>query len=391
MTGHCSFHDLSTLDAPARAALMRRSETDLSAFEDGARPIIQAVRDEGDAALYRFARTLDHAEVAPGGLKVTPAEFEAAFGMVAPEVIEAIRYAIGNIRTFHETQKPEPMWLKEIRPGAFAGDRWTPIQSVALYVPRGKGAFPSVTMMTSVPAVIAGVPNVAICTPPAPDGSVDAATLVAARLAGVETVYKVGGAQAVAAVAYGTETVMRALKIVGPGSPWVVAAKQLLSRVIDTGLPAGPSEAIIFADGTVDGRLAALDLLIEAEHGPDSSAYLVTHSRAVAEAARDALAGSLGGHDGAAGRVLARGADRAARRDRADRLARGQLSASSTTTRRSIWKSCRPSRSRISARSPRRPKSCSARTRRSRSRTSCSAPTRCCRPAAGRARSDRCR
>ena len=132
-----------------------------------------SVRDEGDAALYRFARTLDHAEVAPGGLKVTPAEFDAAFGMVAPEVIEAIRYAIGNIRNFHETQKPEPMWLKEIRPGAFAGDRWTPIQSVALYVPRGKGAFPSVTMMTSVPAVIAGVPNVAICTPPAPDGSVD--------------------------------------------------------------------------------------------------------------------------------------------------------------------------------------------------------------------------
>lgn len=291
MTGHCSFHDLATLDASARAALMRRSEADLSAFEDGARPIIQAVRDEGDAALLKFARTLDHADVAAGGLKGTPAEFAAAFGMVASEVIEAIRYAIGNIRNFHEAQRPEPMWLKEIRPGAFAGDRWTPIASVALYVPRGKGAFPSVTMMTSVPAIIAGVPNVAICTPPAPDGSVDAATLVAARLAGVETVYKVGGAQAVAAVAYGTETISRALKIVGPGSPWVVAAKQLLSRVIDTGLPAGPSEAIIFADGSVDGRLAALDLLIEAEHGPDSSAYLVTHSRAVAEAARDALPG----------------------------------------------------------------------------------------------------
>ncbi|RUX19318.1 histidinol dehydrogenase, partial [Mesorhizobium sp. M2A.F.Ca.ET.037.01.1.1] len=159
----------------------------------------------------------------------------------------------------------------------------------ALYVPRGKGAFPSVTMMTSVPAVIAGVPQIAIVTPPTADGSVDAATLVAARLAGVETVYKCGGAHAVAAVAYGTETVKPALKIVGPGSPWVVAAKSLLSSIIDTGLPAGPSEAIIFADDSVDGGLAALDLLIEAEHGPDSSAYLVTHSRKVADAALAAL------------------------------------------------------------------------------------------------------
>jgi histidinol dehydrogenase len=144
-------------------------------------------------------------------------------------------------------------------------------------------------MMTAVPAVVAGVPEIAIVTPPAPDGSVDAATLVAARLAGVETVYKVGGAQAVAAVAYGTETVGRALKIVGPGSPWVVAAKRLLAGVIDPGLPAGPSEALILADDTVHGGLAALDLLIEAEHGPDSSAYLVTHSRRVAEEAIAAL------------------------------------------------------------------------------------------------------
>ena len=175
--------------------------------------------------------------------------------------------------------------MKEIRPGAFAGDRYTPIRSVALYVPRGKGSFPSVTMMTSVPAVVAEVPELAIFTPPAPDGGVDAATLVAARLAGVDTVYKVGGAQAVAAAAYGTETVRPALKIVGPGSPWVVAAKRLLAGVIDPGLPAGPSEAIIFADETVHGGLAALDLLIEAEHGPDSSAWLVTHSPRVVEEA----------------------------------------------------------------------------------------------------------
>ncbi len=178
-----------------------------------------------------------------------------------------------------------------VRPGAFAGDRWTPIDSVALYVPRGKGAFPSVTMMTAVPAVVAGVPSVSIVTPPTPDGSVDAATLVAARLAGVETVYKCGGAQAVAAVAYGTETVRSAIKIVGPGSPLAGRGEAAALRW-DGYRPSGRSfEALIFADDSVDGALAALDLLIEAEHGPDSSAYLVTHSRRVAEEARAALPG----------------------------------------------------------------------------------------------------
>ncbi|ATU95694.1 histidinol dehydrogenase [Phyllobacterium zundukense] len=289
MSDICSYYELSSLDATARANLLKRSEADLSSFTEKVRPIIQAVREEGDAALVRFARDLDKADVTAANLKVSEQEFDEAFGKVEAEVIEAIKFGIGNIRSFHEEQKPEPMWLKEVRPGAYAGDRWTPISSVALYVPRGKGAFPSVTMMTSVPAVVAGVPHISIVTPPTPDGSVDAATLVAARLAGVDTVYKCGGAQAVAAVAYGTETVRPAIKIVGPGSPWVVAAKRLLADVIDTGLPAGPSEAIILADETIDGRLAALDLLIEAEHGPDSSAYLVTHSREVAEAARAAL------------------------------------------------------------------------------------------------------
>ncbi|RVB80441.1 MULTISPECIES: histidinol dehydrogenase [unclassified Mesorhizobium] len=284
-----SFHDLSQLDAAGRAALMRRSETDLSSFMEKAAPIIEAVRTEGDAALVRFARDLDKAGLDAARLKVSPAEFDAAFDMVDEDVVAAIRFGIDNVRHFHEEQKPEAMWLKEMRPGAYAGDRFTPIRSVALYVPRGKGAFPSVTMMTAVPAVVAGVPELAIVTPPAPDGSVDAATLVAARLAGVETIYKCGGAQAVAAVAYGTETIRPALKIVGPGSPWVVAAKRLLAGVIDPGLPAGPSEAIILADDSVHGGLAALDLLIEAEHGPDSSAYLVTHSRRVAEEALAAL------------------------------------------------------------------------------------------------------
>jgi histidinol dehydrogenase len=284
-----SFYDYASLSAEGRAALLKRSEADLSGVIEKVKPIIEAVRTEGDAALARFSRDLDRSSVSEDQIQVTPAEFDAAFKRVDAKVVEAIQFGIENIRSFHEEQKPETMWMKEIRPGAFAGDRFTPIQSVALYVPRGKGSFPSVTMMTSVPAVVAGVPNISIVTPPTPDGSVDAATLVAARLAGVETVYKVGGAQAVAAVAFGTKTIKPALKIVGPGSPWVVAAKRLLSGVLDTGLPAGPSEAVIFADETVHGGLAALDLLIEAEHGPDSSAYLVTHSRRVVDEALAAL------------------------------------------------------------------------------------------------------
>ncbi|TDE34367.1 histidinol dehydrogenase [Antarcticimicrobium sediminis] len=285
-----NFKRLKSLSREERKALTNRSEADLSFFLEKVAPILEAVRTEGDEALVRFGRTLDKAEgLTKAGLKVTQAEFDTAFALVDDAVIEAIRFGIANIRSFHEEQAPEPMWMKEVRPGAFAGDRFLPINSVALYVPRGKGSFPSVTMMTSVPGVVAKVPNLAIMTPPGPDGTVDAATLVAARIAGVETVYKVGGAQAVAAAAFGTETIRKAQKIVGPGSPWVVAAKRLLAGVIDPGLPAGPSEGMILADDTVSGRLAAMDLLIEAEHGPDSSAWLVTPSERVAQEAIDTL------------------------------------------------------------------------------------------------------
>jgi histidinol dehydrogenase len=248
--------------------------------------IVEAVRTEGDAAVARFGRDFDQADLAPDRLKATPEEFDAAERLVDAEVKDAIAFAVENIQRFHERQKPERMWLETIRPGVLAGDRYTPIPSVACYVPRGKGAFPSVMMMTTVPAVIAGVPDIAVMTPPTPAGGVDAASLVAARRAGVETVYKCGGAVAVAAAAFGTATIPRCMKIVGPGSPWLVAAKQQLAGRIDTGLPAGPSEAIVLADGTADPALAALDLLIESEHGDDSSAYLVTDSRALADAAR---------------------------------------------------------------------------------------------------------
>ncbi|MEM9813552.1 MAG: histidinol dehydrogenase, partial [Pseudomonadota bacterium] len=282
---------LADLDAEAARALLKRTESDLTPYLDGARPIVEAVAAEGDAALARYARELDRAPVAPDEIAATPADFDAAFEAVDPEMIEVLRFCIDNVRRFHEAQMPAEMWWKEMHPGVFAGEKIVPIERVAAYVPRGKGSFPSVVMMTAVPAVVAGVPEPCIITPPGSDGRIDAATLVAARLAGVERVFKAGGAQGVAAVAYGTETVPKCHKIVGPGSPWVVAAKRLCADRLDPGIPAGPSEAIVLADETADGRLAALDLLIESEHGPDSSAWLVTPSRAVADAARAAIPG----------------------------------------------------------------------------------------------------
>lgn len=289
MTRTVKLYELAKLSPDERAALLSRSEADLGPFIEGVRPIIDAVREEGDTALARFARDFDKSPVDPAAIAATPHDFDRAFEAVDPEVIEAIEFAVDNIRRFHQAQMPEEMWLKEIRPGAFAGDRFAPIPSVACYVPRGKGSFPSVVMMTAVPAAVAKVPNAIIVTPPGPDGDIDAATLVAARLAGIEKVYKCGGAQAVAAVAFGTQTVPKCDKILGPGSPWVVAAKRLLSDQIDPGIPAGPSEAIILADETANPHIAALDLLIESEHGPDSSAFLVTNSREVAEAAARAV------------------------------------------------------------------------------------------------------
>ena len=285
-----NFHDISDREA-IPAELLARTEADLTRFLDGAAHIIEAVRTEGDAALRRFAREFDKVEGDLASLRATEADIEDAFNKVPQPVIRAIEVAIDSVRRFHEAQRPEEMWLKEMHPGAWAGDRFLPIESVACYVPRGKGSFPSVTVMTAVPAVVAGVARPIIITPPGPDGEVDAGTLVAAKLAGIREIYKCGGAQGVAAVAFGTETVPRCSKIVGPGSPWVVAAKRLLSTRIDPGVPAGPSESIILTDDSVSGALAALDLIIESEHGPDSSAWLVTSSARVAQEAIAALPG----------------------------------------------------------------------------------------------------
>ncbi len=289
MTPQINLVRLAELTAAQRAELLKRSESDLAPYLEKVKPIIGAVRDEGDVALARFAQRFDGSPVTADAIAATPSDFARARDSLEPTVAEAISYAAANIRKFHERQKPKDMRMQEIRPGVLAGDQTRPIASVACYVPRGKGAFPSSVLMTCIPAKVAGVADICIITPPGPDGGIDAATLVAAEAAGVSKVYKAGGAQGIAAVTYGTATIARYVKVVGPGSPWVVAAKRLCSDLIDTGTPAGPSESIIFADATTNGRLAALDLLIEAEHGEDSSAFIVTTSIDVAEAALAAI------------------------------------------------------------------------------------------------------
>ena len=288
------FYELAKMGADARARLLVRSEENLDSFIDAVKPIIAEVAAEGDRALIRCAQRFDGAPAGFNAIRTPPEDFALARQTVSKDVIAALEFAADNIRRYHQAQMPEDMWLKEMRPGVFAGERWSPLDSVACYVPRGKGSFPSVALMTAIPAVVAGAKRVVILTPAGADGRADAATLIAAELAGVTEVYRVGGAQAVAAAAYGTESVPRCLKIVGPGSPYLIAAKKLLADRIDPGMLAGPSEALILADATADGRLAALDLLVEVEHGPDSSGFLVTPSRQVAEAALAAIPGFFG-------------------------------------------------------------------------------------------------
>ena len=221
MAPRIKFHELATLSSAQRAKLQQRTETDLAAFEEKARLIIDAVRTEGDEALARFAHDFERAPVSASELAATDADFAEAEKTLDPKVRAAMEFAAHSIRKFHQDQMPEEMWLHEIRPGAFAGDRSRPIPSVACYVPRGKGAFPSVALMTSIPAKVAGVTDVIIITPPGANGKIDDATLVAARMAGVGKVFKAGGAQAIAAVAYGTQTIPKVAKVIGPGSPWV--------------------------------------------------------------------------------------------------------------------------------------------------------------------------
>ncbi len=380
-----NFHRLALLSPTARKALLARTETDLSDFIEKVRPIMAAVRAEGDEALARFARQFDKAAVTAASIAATDADFARAGKTLAPTMLQSMRFAADAITRFHQAQMPEKQWMQEINPGVFAGDRTTPIPSVACYVPRGKGAFPSSVLMTAIPAIVAGVKDICIITPPGPDGHIDDATLVAAKLAGVSKVYKAGGAQGIAAVAYGTETISPVRKIVGPGSPWVGAAKRLVADKVDVGTPAGSSESIVMADGTTSGALAALDLLIETEHGPDSSGYLVTWDEAIA---REALAALDGYYKHMS----------ALRVDYASRCCRALLGAScllrmkmtplpsSTTMRPNICKSCRSIRNAILIRSSTPVKFCWANMRHQHWRILLSAHRMCCLRAAGRKR-----
>jgi histidinol dehydrogenase len=275
---------LGELGAAERAAIMRRAQADLQEVEPVVAEIVAAVRERGDAALIEYTAKLDRAELQPGDLRVSLAEFDDAEERIPRGLREAIELAVSNVRKHHQRQLPGPGWMEELSPGVISGERVTPIASAGLYVPRGKGSFPSVVMMLGIPAALAGVPRVAMCTPPGPDGTVDAASLMTARLCGIREIFKVGGAQAIAAMAYGTETIAKVDKIVGPGNRYVAAARRLVYGTVDPGAPAGPSESIVLCDDMADAEVAARELLVEAEHGPDSAALLVTDSLRVADA-----------------------------------------------------------------------------------------------------------
>ncbi|NLJ55785.1 MAG: histidinol dehydrogenase [Firmicutes bacterium] len=276
-------YDLARLSGPEYKELLQRAEADIRAHAGLADEVIRRVQKEGDKAVLDYTLQFDGVSLKAADLRVPAEELAAAYRQLDSETREVLEYAAANIKKFHRQQLPQEMWLQEIDQGLLAGEKVTPISDVCLYVPRGKGSFPSVMLMLGVPAAIAQVPRIVVCTPPGEGGQIETATLAAAHIAGVRELYRVGGMQAIAAVAFGTETIPRCRKVIGPGNAYVNAAKRQLYGVLDVGLPAGPSEAIILADETTKPRLAALDLMIEAEHGPDSAALLVTHERELAQ------------------------------------------------------------------------------------------------------------
>jgi histidinol dehydrogenase len=266
---------------------MRRAQANIDDVVATVMPIIADVRENGDDALRRYAEKFDGAKIT--NIKVSEEEFEAADKSLDESLKTAIRKCVSNVQMFHVEQmrRVEDRWMVEVEPGVWAGEQVSAIDSVGLYVPRGKGAFPSALYMLAVPAVIAGVKKIAVVSPPTKNGTTDDATLFTAKLCGVTDVYKCGGAQAIAALAYGTAEVPQVKKVLGPGSPYVAAAKRILSDRLDPGMPAGPSESIVLADGGADPDNTILDILNEAEHGNDSAALLVTHDEKLAQYVRE--------------------------------------------------------------------------------------------------------
>ena len=243
--------------------------------------ILETVKKGGDRALLDFEKRLDNADL-KGILKIQEEEMIEAKSLVPDALKDAMQVAYGNIRRFHEAQVPSPVRV-ETSPGVTCIQKPLPIRRVGLYVPGGRAPLFSTVLMLAVPAKVAGCPDIILCTPPGPDGKINPAILFAARLCGIEDVYKVGGAQAIAAMAFGTESITRRDKVYGPGNRYVTKAKQLISNFVAIDMPAGPSEVMVLADDSADPAFVASDFLSQAEHGPDSQSVLVCTSVRMAD------------------------------------------------------------------------------------------------------------
>jgi len=266
--------------------IVHRSNTDLAGHDDTVREILNGVRREGDSALLEYTRRFDRYDLTPDRLKVTREEISEAYGKVSEVEIEALKQAAGNIRKYHERQVQKSWEYEE--EGVMLGQVIRPLETVGIYVPGGKASYPSSVLMNAVPAKVAGVETVVMCSP-APDGHWSPHALVAADLAGVSSIYKVGGAQAVGAMAYGTRTIPKVDKIVGPGNIYVALAKRLVFGVVDIDMIAGPSEILIVADDSARADFIAADLLSQAEHDEEAVPVLVTPSESLAHAVVEEL------------------------------------------------------------------------------------------------------
>jgi histidinol dehydrogenase len=253
--------------------------------EEAVRDILRQVREQGDQALYELTERFD--KVRLRALSVSDREVEAAFDSVKPDLLEAMEEASKRIREFAKHQALKP-WEADVG-GGVIGEVVCPVSRAGCYVPGGKAAYPSTVLMTAIPAHVAGVPEIALCMPPAPDGSLPASTLAAAHMAGVSEIYRVGGAQAIAALAYGTETINKADVIVGPGNIYVALAKQEVAGLVGIDSIAGPSEVAIVTDGNYDPRVVAFDLIAQAEHGPNGTFAVVTWKPQVLDEVETAL------------------------------------------------------------------------------------------------------
>ncbi len=255
-------------------------ETSATGVEDIVSGIIKDVKENGDAALFKYCEKFD--KVSLTSLEVTPEEIEEAMNLVEPEFIEIIKEAAANITEYHKNQLQEGFEMRKAN-GIVLGQKVLPVKRAGLYVPGGTAAYPSTVLMDTIPAKIAGVKELCITTPPGKDGKVNPVILAAAKIAGADRIFKVGGAQAIAALAYGTETVPKVDKIVGPGNVFVAEAKRQVYGLVSIDMIAGPSEILVIADGTCNPEFVAADLLSQAEHDKLASAVLVTDSKELAE------------------------------------------------------------------------------------------------------------